>query len=160
MASNYVVSCCIVTNSKIFRVLQNGLAYSVSFEVANKANNLKLISLLCLSSLIIFLVVRSTYLTSFLLNLQNFSVIIYILDRFSPYSYQNNKKLYQDETEKRVFDLRESFWFSIISLVPQVCVDFPSSVNLGFFSKIRANEYKLEINELICYIEKLFCLRM
>ena len=50
------------------------------------------------------------------------SILLWIFDRWSPYSYQNNKEKYADdpEEEKREFSLKESLWFSMTSLTPQV----------------------------------------
>lgn len=45
---------------------------------------------------------------------------MYIFDRWSPYSYQNNKEKYADDDEKKEFTLRECLWFCITSLTPQV----------------------------------------
>ena len=51
------------------------------------------------------------------------SILLWIFDRWSPYSYQNNKEHYLDdpEEEKREFSLKESLWFCMTSLTPQVC---------------------------------------
>lgn len=50
------------------------------------------------------------------------SILLWIFDRWSPYSYQNNKEKYIDdpEEEKREFTLKESLWFCMTSLTPQV----------------------------------------
>lgn len=50
------------------------------------------------------------------------SILLWIFDRWSPYSYQNNKEKYADdpEEEKREFSLKESLWFCMTSLTPQV----------------------------------------
>ena len=52
-----------------------------------------------------------------------YSILLWIFDRWSPYSYQNNKDKYLDdpEEEKREFSLKESLWFCMTSLTPQVC---------------------------------------
>ncbi|KAK4002516.1 hypothetical protein OUZ56_004340 [Daphnia magna] len=49
------------------------------------------------------------------------SILLWIFDRWSPYSYQNNKEKYADdpEEEKREFSLKESLWFCMTSLTPQ-----------------------------------------
>lgn len=47
------------------------------------------------------------------------SVLLYIFDRFSPYSYSNNREKYKDDVEKREFTLRECLWFCMTSLTPQ-----------------------------------------
>ena len=45
---------------------------------------------------------------------------MWVFDRFSPYSYQNNVERYQEDEEKRYFDLKECLWFCMTSLTPQV----------------------------------------
>lgn len=45
---------------------------------------------------------------------------MYVFDRWSPYSYQNNKEKYADDDEKREFTMRECLWFCMTSLTPQV----------------------------------------
>ena len=54
------------------------------------------------------------------------SVLLWVFDRWSPYSYQNNMEKYEDDEEKRYFNFKESLWFCMTSLTPQVL--FP---NLG-----------------------------
>ena len=46
------------------------------------------------------------------------ALLIWFLDRFSPYSGRNNKEAYSGEV-CRVFTLKESFWFALTSLTPQ-----------------------------------------
>lgn len=36
---------------------------------------------------------------------------MYVFDRWSPYSYQNNREKYADDDEKREFTMRECLWF-------------------------------------------------
>lgn len=48
------------------------------------------------------------------------SFLMYVFDRWSPYSYQNNKEKYADDDEKREFTMRECLWFCMTSLTPQV----------------------------------------
>lgn len=45
---------------------------------------------------------------------------MYIFDRWSPYSYQNNREKYADDDEKREFNMKECLWFCMTSLTPQV----------------------------------------
>ena len=45
---------------------------------------------------------------------------MWIFDRWSPYSYQNNMEKYKDDDEKRYFNLKECLWFCMTSLTPQV----------------------------------------
>ncbi|XP_014218148.1 ionotropic receptor 25a-like [Copidosoma floridanum] len=47
------------------------------------------------------------------------SLLMWFFDRFSPYSYQNNREKYKDDEDKRLFDLKESLWFCMTSLTPQ-----------------------------------------
>merc|ERR1719187_1982247 len=39
------------------------------------------------------------------------SALLYFFDRFSPYSYQNNREKYRDDDEKREFTFKECLWF-------------------------------------------------
>lgn len=45
---------------------------------------------------------------------------MWVFDRWSPYSYQNNKEKYKDDEEKRIFGFKECLWFCMTSLTPQV----------------------------------------
>ena len=49
------------------------------------------------------------------------SVVLWIIDRWSPYSYQNNMEKYEheDEENKTYFDFKESLWFCLLSLTAQ-----------------------------------------
>nr|AAM47017.1 ionotropic glutamate receptor subunit [Homarus americanus] len=57
------------------------------------------------------------------------SVLLYIFDRFSPYSYQNNKERYKDDDEKREFNLKECLWFCMTSLTPQGGGEAPKNLS-------------------------------
>ncbi|XP_045465675.1 ionotropic receptor 25a-like [Harmonia axyridis] len=57
------------------------------------------------------------------------SVLLWIFDRYSPYSYQNNIEKYKDDEEKRVFSLRESLWFCMTSLTPQGGGEAPKNLS-------------------------------
>jgi len=46
------------------------------------------------------------------------SVIIFVYDRVSPYSYYNNKEGWADQ-KRRDFSLKETLWFCMTSLTPQ-----------------------------------------
>lgn len=63
----------------------------------------------------------------FLTILFSCSLILWIFDRFSPYSYQNNRDKYADDDEQRLFDLKESLWFCMTSLTPQGGGEAPKS---------------------------------
>lgn len=49
-----------------------------------------------------------------------YSFLMWVFDRWSPYSYQNNRNKYKDDEEKREFNLKECLWFCMTSLTPQV----------------------------------------
>lgn len=74
------------------------------------------------------------------------SFLMYIFDRYSPYSYQNNRDKYKDDEEKREFTIKECLWFCMTSLTPQgggeapkVLLEsfilFPMKIHLYFFSE-------------------------
>ncbi|XP_065556621.1 ionotropic receptor 25a-like isoform X2 [Artemia franciscana] len=47
------------------------------------------------------------------------ALILWLFDRFSPYSFTNDPERYIDDDEKREFNLKESLWFCMTSLTPQ-----------------------------------------
>lgn len=48
------------------------------------------------------------------------SVLLAVFDKFSPYSYQNNKESWDGKGEEpRIFTLKEGLWFCMTSLTPQ-----------------------------------------
>lgn len=55
------------------------------------------------------------------------SFLMYIFDRWSPYSYQNNRDKYADDDEKREFNMKECLWFCMTSLTPQGGGEAPKS---------------------------------
>ena len=55
------------------------------------------------------------------------SVFLWVFDRWSPYSYQNNMKKYEEDDEKRFFSLKESLWFCLLSITPQGGGEAPKS---------------------------------
>nr|QNL15113.1 ionotropic receptor 25a [Aulacocentrum confusum] len=57
------------------------------------------------------------------------SLLMWIFDRWSPYSYQNNKEKYKDDEEKREFDLKECLWFCMTSLTPQGGGEAPKNLS-------------------------------
>ncbi|XP_063876417.1 ionotropic receptor 25a-like isoform X2 [Scylla paramamosain] len=57
------------------------------------------------------------------------SVLLYVFDRFSPYSYQNNKEKYKDDDEKREFTFKECLWFCMTSLTPQGGGEAPKNLS-------------------------------
>lgn len=49
-----------------------------------------------------------------------FSGLLYAFDKLSPYSYQNNRRKYENVTpEPRIFTIKEGIWFCMMSLTPQ-----------------------------------------
>lgn len=77
-------------------------------------------------SLVLYLLITNQY-VMFLTILFSCSLILWIFDRFSPYSYQNNRDKYADDDEQRLFDLKESLWFCMTSLTPQGGGEAPKS---------------------------------
>ncbi|XP_017881042.1 ionotropic receptor 25a isoform X2 [Ceratina calcarata] len=57
------------------------------------------------------------------------SVLLWVFDRWSPYSYQNNREKYKNDDEKREFNLRECFWFCMTSLTPQGGGEAPKNLS-------------------------------
>jgi len=57
------------------------------------------------------------------------SVLMWIFDRWSPYSYQNNMEKYEDDDEKRYFNFKESLWFCMTSLTPQGGGEAPKNLS-------------------------------
>ncbi|KAG8222734.1 Ionotropic receptor 25a [Ladona fulva] len=57
------------------------------------------------------------------------SFLMWVFDRWSPYSYQNNKDKYKDDEEKREFDLKECLWFCMTSLTPQGGGEAPKNLS-------------------------------
>lgn len=47
------------------------------------------------------------------------SFLMWLFDRWSPYSYQNNREKYKNDDEKREFNIKECLWFCMTSLTPQ-----------------------------------------
>ncbi|XP_023316789.1 ionotropic receptor 25a [Trichogramma pretiosum] len=57
------------------------------------------------------------------------SLLMWIFDKFSPYSYQNNREKYKDDEEKREFTLKECLWFCMTSLTPQGGGEAPKNLS-------------------------------
>ncbi|CAI2356710.1 unnamed protein product [Caenorhabditis sp. 36 PRJEB53466] len=57
------------------------------------------------------------------------SILLWIFDRFSPYSFTNNKDRYQNDIEKRQFSLKECLWFCMTSLTPQGGGEAPKNIS-------------------------------
>ncbi|MPC42188.1 Glutamate receptor [Portunus trituberculatus] len=54
-------------------------------------------------------------------------IMIWLLDRYSPYSAQNNSTLYPPNCRK--FTLKESFWFALTSFTPQGGGEAPKALS-------------------------------
>ena len=57
------------------------------------------------------------------------SFLMWIFDKFSPYSYQNNREKYKDSVERREFTLKECLWFCMTSLTPQGGGEAPKNLS-------------------------------
>lgn len=57
------------------------------------------------------------------------SVLMWIFDYMSPYSYQNNMEKYKDDEEKRFFNFKECLWFCMTSLTPQGGGEAPKNLS-------------------------------
>lgn len=67
---------------------------------------------------------------------------MWIFDRYSPYSYQNNREKYIDDDEKREFTLKECLWFCMTSLTPQG----GGELNIAFHTpKISFSHYQFSL---------------
>ena len=66
---------------------------------------------------------------SFYPNLIFTSFLMWVFDKFSPYSYQNNMEKYKDDDEKRFFNFKECLWFCMTSLTPQGGGEAPKNLS-------------------------------
>ncbi|XP_050678788.1 ionotropic receptor 25a isoform X1 [Leptidea sinapis] len=57
------------------------------------------------------------------------SFLMWVFDKWSPYSYQNNREKYLDDEEKREFTLKECLWFCMTSLTPQGGGEAPKNLS-------------------------------
>lgn len=57
------------------------------------------------------------------------SFLMWVFDKFSPYSYQNNVEKYKDDEEKRYFNFKECLWFCMTSLTPQGGGEAPKNLS-------------------------------
>ncbi|KAB0800767.1 hypothetical protein PPYR_06506 [Photinus pyralis] len=57
------------------------------------------------------------------------SLLLWIFDRWSPYSFQNNREKYRDDEEKREFHIKECLWFCMTSLTPQGGGEAPKNLS-------------------------------
>lgn len=69
-----------------------------------------------------------------------FSGLLYVFDKLSPYSYQNNKHKFENVTpEPRVFTIKEGIWFCMMSLTPQGlshCHTLQGSYDVTYTSRV------------------------
>ncbi|XP_035782747.1 ionotropic receptor 25a-like isoform X2 [Anopheles albimanus] len=57
------------------------------------------------------------------------SFLMWLFDRYSPYSYQNNREKYKNDDEKREFNIKECLWFCMTSLTPQGGGEAPKNLS-------------------------------
>ncbi|XP_053667056.1 ionotropic receptor 25a [Anopheles marshallii] len=57
------------------------------------------------------------------------SFLMWVFDRYSPYSYQNNREKYKNDDEKREFNIKECLWFCMTSLTPQGGGEAPKNLS-------------------------------
>ena len=69
----------------------------------------------------VWLCIAAAYLTT--------SLLLWMFDKWSPFSYQNNRDKYRDDDEKRHFNLKESLWFCMTSLTPQGGGEAPKNLS-------------------------------
>ena len=62
------------------------------------------------------------------------TVMVWIFDRWSPYSFQNNMEEYEEDDEKRYFNFKESLWFTLTSLTPQGGGEVPKNLSGRFLA--------------------------
>jgi ionotropic glutamate receptor len=73
------------------------------------------------------------------------SVLLAVFDKFSPYSYQNNRSSWDGQGEEpRVFSLKEGLWFCMTSLTPQGGGEAPRALS-GREFRIQILGYSLHV---------------
>lgn len=80
---------------------------------------------------------------------------MYIFDRWSPYSYQNNRDKYADDDEKREFNMKECLWFCMTSLTPQGGGEAPKSTWANSYSNFEDGQFSWFIwliNYILCIL--------
>ena len=55
-------------------------------------------------------ILSTKYLWNDTLSFFLYSFLMWVFDRYSPYSYQNNMEKYRDDEEKRYFNFKECLW--------------------------------------------------
>ncbi|KAK3587505.1 hypothetical protein CHS0354_003648 [Potamilus streckersoni] len=59
-----------------------------------------------------------------------FSILLWLFDKLSPFSYQNNPERWKDKgSAKRIFTLKEGIWFCMTSLTPQGGGEAPGALS-------------------------------
>ncbi|XP_043256878.1 ionotropic receptor 25a-like [Colletes gigas] len=57
------------------------------------------------------------------------TLLLFLLERYSPFSYRNNRDKYRDEPDDRFCSLKECFWFAFASFTPQGGGDLPKNLS-------------------------------
>ena len=57
------------------------------------------------------------------------SILLYLFDRYSPYSYKNTKDKHEHDEERREFTFKECLWFCMTSLTPQGGGEAPKNLS-------------------------------
>ena len=57
------------------------------------------------------------------------SIILWLFDKLSPYSFSNNREKHKNALEKRDFNLKECFWFCMTSITPQGGGEAPKNIS-------------------------------
>lgn len=84
---------------------------------------------------------------------------MWLFDRWSPYSYQNNREKYRDDEEKREFNLKECLWFCMTSLTPQGNFCSIYYKNMQFYYKYRTWAWVIDSDKNRVYIvQSVWCL--
>ncbi|XP_076245979.1 ionotropic receptor 25a-like [Calliopsis andreniformis] len=55
--------------------------------------------------------------------------LLFILEKYSPFSYRNNREKYRDEPNDRFCSLKECFWFVFTSVTPEGSGDIPKNLS-------------------------------
>lgn len=87
------------------------------------------------------------------------SFLMWVFDRWSPYSYQNNREKYKDDDEKREFNIKECLWFCMTSLTPQGGGEAPKNLSgrlvaatwwlFGYASTFCFRDFMLRITRIL-----------
>ncbi|XP_054005228.1 ionotropic receptor 25a-like [Hylaeus anthracinus] len=56
-------------------------------------------------------------------------LLLFILEKYSPFSYRNNRQKYRNEPDDRFSSLKECLWFAFASLTPQGGGDIPKNLS-------------------------------